>query len=167
MLLVTGKMQLVPSIYNYNALLLFYDNVDNHNRVIDANWLISNLDQELYLTNVNHAADTTTEYIILGNTADIANKPTEIIYTVKRKEDFEGKLLYKNFSCDFLGDRVMLMENKFFGRCVNSCPQSFYKDSLSLRCVKCPAHCLTCDENRECTSCPAGSFLQDGFCENC
>jgi len=40
----------------------------------------------------------------MGNTADIAIQNDSIIYDIKSSEDFIGKSLYKNFSCDLLGD---------------------------------------------------------------
>lgn len=74
---------MVSSIFNYNALLMFYNNIDNQNRVIDANWLNYELKQEIYLTQVNNSPNFDVEFIILGNTADIANKPLEVIYDVR------------------------------------------------------------------------------------
>lgn len=111
-------MKLDSNIFNYNALLMFYNNVDNQNRVIDSNWLNYNLNQEIYLSQTNYDTNFNLAFLVIGNTADIAHTPIEVIYEVKKKEDFELKSLYKNFSCDLLGDYYMLMESKYFGRCL-------------------------------------------------
>lgn len=84
--MATGKLKIIPSSFNHNALMMFYNNVDNQNRAIDTCWQSCDLNQEIYLTQVNTTPDFDVKNIVLGNTSEIANEPMSVIYTTKSRE---------------------------------------------------------------------------------
>ena len=62
----------------------------------------------------------------------------------------------------------------FEGKCINNCPESFYKDKKENICLKCNTNCKTCNEGSEegndhCTSCQDELFLINakGMARNC
>ena len=62
----------------------------------------------------------------------------------------------------------------FEGKCINECPDRYYKDSKINQCLKCNSNCLTCSEgiennNNHCTSCPNNNYLitAEGMDNNC
>ncbi|XP_056146386.1 proprotein convertase subtilisin/kexin type 5-like [Lampris incognitus] len=54
------------------------------------------------------------------------------------------------------------------GRCLPTCPQGHYNDTVHMTCEPCHASCKTCSgkESQDCDSCHMGYTLSDGMCES-
>jgi hypothetical protein len=51
-------------------------------------------------------------------------------------------------------------------KCVSDCPQGYYADKDSGKCVECSGeHCATCPDGEKCTKCEDGYVIQNGVCK--
>ncbi|KAL4508008.1 hypothetical protein ABPG72_021381 [Tetrahymena utriculariae] len=60
------------------------------------------------------------------------------------------------------------LDGQSFGYCVSTCSSSYYKDDLTMKCLKCNSNCLECTQNQPnfCSQCVNGSYLtiSTGIC---
>ncbi len=76
---------------------------------------------------------------------------------------------YMNMSnileCTICATNYYIFEGATYYRCIPVCPNEYYKGTSSpLRCERCIANCLICNDGNTCTECKAGSFIKFGIC---
>ncbi|KAL4464822.1 hypothetical protein ABPG74_011383 [Tetrahymena malaccensis] len=56
------------------------------------------------------------------------------------------------------------LDGQSFGYCVQTCSSSYYKDDLTMKCLKCNTNCLECTQNQPnfCSQCVDGNYLTIG-----
>ncbi len=170
--LATAKFEVDKEIFLNNAFLMFINNVDSQNRLLDICWDSSCIDQpqEMYFALSNQEQSKLIDKIIIGNTGTYSIQPQSLILSLQEKAAFNPTdPRYKNFNCGFLGDYYFQIEagNSLIGRCVRQCNSGYFKNFNNQTCTACPVTCLTCVSSDSCLSCPENQALVVGQCLPC
>ena len=168
--LATYRYSVSQSTYSHNGFVLFSNNVENYNRMMDYCWDQACLAQDhgIYFAFGNTKQKIVLERFIMGNTGSYTVSPEQIIFSLKTKDLLEiNSPKHKNFDCSIFGDYFFQPIDIHFGKCTQNCDTSYYKDFNTQRCVKCHSSCRTCLSEKICLTCNRTYVLVLGECLPC
>ena len=168
--LATYRYKIDPETYSHNGFVLFVNNIENYNRMVDFCW-----DKEcigkthgIYFSLGNTTEKLEIERFILGTTSVYASIPNKIIFGLKTKDMIDQNTpKHKNFDCGIFGNLLYEPSDHYFGICVNACQTGYYRDLELQRCIKCHKNCLSCIGPNVCSRCKTRHVLINGECIAC
>lgn len=168
--LVTYRFGIDPKTYTHNGFVLFANNVENYNRMMDFCWdsVCTQSTQGIYFALANTKQSLTVERFIVGNTSAYTVSPKSLVFGLKTSDMMDPTTKkYKNFDCNLFGDFYFQSSTQYFGVCQKQCDNGYYKNVEAHRCIKCAENCASCIGPGGCSTCNKKSTLINGECLPC
>ena len=168
--LATFRYDIDQRIYSHNGFVMFANNIENYNRMMDFCWDNRCLEstQGLYFAIGNAKQKITLERFIIGNTSGYAIDPKYMIFGLRTGDMMDpNRLRFKNFDCGIFNNLFFQPVDRYYGKCQRECDSGYYMQIDTQRCVKCHSDCLTCNGPASCTTCRSRFVLISGKCFPC